>query len=133
VLAKITAVKALLRAAWEKASISSPHATLSADDFAKNVSVDAGVMDDKKTAELASFATDLGMKAYKDYRTTSEHWRVVLSVMSDEIANSGSGTNLKPLEPDALTAYADLATRLSLLVLQTSGELAREERSPLIE
>lgn len=133
VLAKITAVKALLRAAWEKASISSPNATLTAADLTKNVDVDAGVMDDKSKAALASFATDLGMKAYKDYRTTSEHWRVVLSVITDEIANSGSGTNLKPLDQDALNAYAELATRLSLMVLEASGELARQERSPLIE
>jgi len=133
VLAKITAVKALLRAAWEKASIASPNATLKADDFAKNVDVDAGVMTDAQKDQLAAFAKDLGMKAYKDYRTTSEHWRLVLSVMTDEIAQSGNGTNLKPLDADALAAYAELATRLSLLVLQGSGELARNERSPLIE
>ncbi|MEO8877521.1 MAG: VCBS repeat-containing protein, partial [Polyangiaceae bacterium] len=135
VLAKITAVKALLRAAWEKASIASANATLTADDLNKSVDVASAsaAMDDKKKEALASFAKDLGMKAYKDYRTTSEHWRLVLSVITDEIAYSGNGTNLKPLDPDALAAYAELATRLSLLVLQASGDIARDERSPLID
>jgi len=133
VLAKITAVKALLRAAWEKASILEPNATLTAGDFAKAVDVDAGAMSEEQKDQLASFGKDLGMKAYKDYRTTSEHWRVVLSVITDEIAQSGNGTNLKPLDPDALNAYAELATRLSLLVLRASGEIAKNERTPLIE
>jgi hypothetical protein len=133
VLAKITAVKALLRAAWEKASLAAPGAELTAEDFAKTTTVAAATLDEKKTQALASFATDLGMKAYKDYRTTSEHWRVVLSVITDEIAASGKGTNLKPLGKEALASFAELATRISLAVLQASGELAKEERSPFIE
>ena len=133
VLAKITAVKALLRGAWEKTSQRSTNTTLGAADFEGAVKLAAGSMTDKRKQELASFATDLGMKAYKDYRTTSEHWRLVSSVVSDEIANSGKGTPLKPLAPDGLTALAELATRLSLLVLESAGELARDERAPMIE
>src|SRR5262249_43349552 len=79
------------------------------------------------------FATDtLKMKAYNDYRTTSEHWRVVLSVIEDEIL-VGSKTPLKPLTPEAETELADVATKLSLVLLQRSGELAQEERTPFIE
>lgn len=133
VLAKITAVKALLRAAWEKASLAAAGPELTADDITTSANVQAATMDEKKTQALASFGTDLGMKAYKDYRTTSEHWRVVLSVIEDEIAASGAGTNLKPIGKDAMPAIAELATRLSLAVLQAAGELARDERSPLIE
>ncbi len=133
VLAKITAVKALLRAAWEKTSRLSAKPTLGAADFAAVVKLVEASMSDKKKQELASFATDLGMKAYQDYRTTSEHWRLVASVVSDEIANSGNGTPLKPLATDGLAALAELATRLSLLVLESAGELARTERAPMIE
>ena len=133
VLAKITAVKALLRAAWEKASSAAAGPELTADDIAKSANVQTATMDEKKTQALASFGTDLGMKAYKDYRTTSEHWRVVLAVIEDEIATSGAGTNLRAMSKEGLTAFAELATRLSLAVLQASGELARDERSPLIE
>ena len=133
VLAKITAVKALLRAAWEKTSRATPGATLTAADFNATVKIDATSMTDQKQKELASFATDLGMKAYKDYRTTSEHWRILLAVIGDEIVLSGNGTTLKPVADDGLTALAELATRLSLLMLEAAGQIARDERSPMIE
>jgi hypothetical protein len=134
VLAKIAAVKALLRASWEKASRISVSPILSAADFAAAIKLDADTsMTDAKKKELASFATDLGMKAYKDYRTTSEHWRVLLAVIGDELVASGKGTTLKPVSADGLGALAELATRLSLLVLESAGQLARDERSPMIE
>jgi hypothetical protein len=133
VLAKITAVKALLRAAWEKTSLASTHAVLTSEDFAKSVVVTPPALDDKKKDALASFAKDLGMKAYKDYRTTSEHWRAVLAVVTDEIATSGAATNLKPLDDGARAAFGELATKISLMVLEGAGQIARDERSPLIE
>ncbi|MEO7113026.1 MAG: CRTAC1 family protein [Polyangiaceae bacterium] len=133
VIAKILAVKAMLRAAWERASLASAAATLTAADLNADAVVPLPRMNDAQKSDLASFATDHGMKAYKDYRTTSEHWRMVLSVITDEIAISGAGTNLKPLAPDALDAFAEIATRISLLMLQSAGELAKQERTPMIE
>jgi hypothetical protein len=130
VLAKIDAVKALVRGAWEKASAVSRGAAITGDELRAAVKVEA-TLPEGRQRELASFATDLGMKAYKDYRTTSEHWRIVLSVLEDEI--DAGATNLRPLAPDALDALAELATRLSLRVLEGAGTLARDERSPMIE
>src|SRR5262249_28819400 len=55
----------------------------------------------------------------------------VLAVIEAEIL--GGTTPLKPLVDDAYPALADLATRLSLVLLQTAGTIARDERSPFIE
>ena len=129
-LSKIIATKALARAAWERASRESKTETLAAADF-KALKLPEARSSDKE--KLAQFATEkLKMKAYTDYRTTSEHWRVVLSIIQDEIV-AGPKTPLKPLGPDALPELADVATKLSLVLLQRSGELAQEERTPFIE
>ena len=130
-LAKITAVKALVRAAWEKAGRDGKGPEITAQDL-KNLKVEGTSLPEKQREDLASFATDKGMKAYKDYRTTSEHWRVLLSVMQDEIV-AGGKTTLRPLAADALPELAELATRVSLILLQRSGQLAATERTPFIE
>ena len=130
VLAKITAVKALVRAAWERASHDGRGETVTAEDLHAAAPVDATLPADK-THALAAFATDLGMRAYKDYRTTSEHFRIVLSVLQDEI--DAGVTDLRPLSPDGLAALAELTTRLSLRMLERAGTIARDERSPMIE
>jgi hypothetical protein len=129
-ISKITAAKALVRAAWEKASRASKNDTLVAADL-KGLGLPEARASDRE--KLAQFATEtLKMKAYADYRTTSEHWRVLLSLIQEEIVG-GARTPLKPLAPDALAELADIATRLSLVLLQRSGELAQEERTPYIE
>ena len=129
-LSKITAAKALVRAAWEKASRESKGDKLTAADFKLLKLPEARSSDNQK---LAQFATEtLKMKAYTDYRTTGEHWRILLSVIQDEIL-AGPKTPLKPLGPDGLTELADVVTKLSLVLLQRSGELAQEERTPFIE
>ncbi len=73
VLAKINAVKALVRASWEKASLASPRTSLTAADFDGAASLDGGPggtgdAGDAGTTnhDLASFAAHLGMKAYQD-------------------------------------------------------------------
>ncbi len=131
-LAKITAIKALARGAWEKTSRDAAGAMLTAADIKKSVTVGEAQLADKQKVDLAAFAKDLGLKAYKDYRTTSEHWRVLLSVVEDEIYAGGS-TPLKALAPDALVELAEVTTRLSLMLLQKSGQIAFEERTPFIE
>jgi hypothetical protein len=129
-LSKITAAKALVRAAWEKASRDAKGDKLTAADLTALSLPEARTTDD---AKLAQFATEtLKMKAYNDYRTTSEHWRLLLSVVQDEMLG-GPKTPLKPLAPDALAELSNIVTRLSLVLLQRSGELAQEERTPFIE
>src|SRR6185436_10073125 len=82
-ISKITAAKALVRAAWEKASRASKGDKLTAADLKALPLPEARANEKEK---LAQFATEkLKMKAYADYRTTSEHWRVLLSIIQDEI------------------------------------------------
>src|SRR5262249_37910500 len=113
--------------------LASTAATLTAADLTPDKVAPLPTMNDAQKSDLASFAKDHGIKAYNDYRTTSEHWRMVLTVMTDEIATSGGGTTLKPMAPDALDPFAENAPRISLLMLQSAGELAKQERSPMIE
>ncbi len=137
VLAKITAVKGLVRAAGERASREGLGDAVTAADLRASATLDAtlgssgGSPSPERQHALAAFATDLGMRAYKDYRTTSEHWRVVLAVLQDEI--DAGVTNLRPLSADGLVELAEVTTRLSLRMLERAGTLAREERSPMIE
>jgi hypothetical protein len=129
-LAKVAAIKALVRAAWQKASAGGGVLTAARVHAALPVP-QPGVGDDKRS-QLAAFAKDKGLKAYQDYRTTSEHWRVLLAVLSDEIA-AGSPSPLAVPDDTGLQALADVATGLGLLLLQRSGELALQERTPYIE
>jgi hypothetical protein len=131
-LAKITATKALVRGAWEKASRSGAGAEITADDLKKAVPLTEQNMTDAQKDKLAAFAKDLGMKAYKDYRTTSEHFRVILAVIQDELIAQGDPP-LKPLAADGLTQLAELTTRLSLALMQKAGAAAQDERTPYIE
>src|SRR5690349_12250237 len=118
-ISKITAAKALVRAAWEEASREAKGDKVGAAELKALALPEARANDKEK---LAQFATEtLKMKAYADYRTTGEHYRVILSVIQDEIV-AGAKTPLKPLGPDGLSELADVATRLSLVLLQRSGE-----------
>lgn len=131
-LAKINAEKALVRGAWEKASKSAKGAEITAADLKAAVPLTEQNMAGDKKDKLASFAKDLGLKAYKDYRTTGEHYRILLSVIQDEVV-APRETRLRPLAADGLTELTDLATRMSLALMLKSGALAQEERTPFIE
>src|SRR5262249_24330066 len=128
----ITAVKALVRGAWEKTSRVAKGSEITAADLKAAVTLDAAELPEKQKADLAAFADGKGMKAYKNYRTTSDHWRVILSVVQDEIV-AGATTPLKPLAQDAPAELADVTTRVSLLLLQRAGQIAVAERTPYIE
>jgi hypothetical protein len=130
-LPKITAIESLTRAVWEKASLAAAGPKVTAAELRAAAPIGDDRLLVKRAGELPAFAKELGLKAYKDYRTTSEDWRVVLAVIEAEIL--GGVTPLKPLADDAFPALADLATRLSLVLLQSAGTLARDERSPFIE
>ena len=131
-IAKITAEKALVRGAWEKASKDAKGAEITAADLKAAVPLTEQNMAGDKKDKLASFAKDLGLKAYKDYRTTSEHYRILLSVIQDEVVAPRT-TRLRPLAADAIPELTELATRLALALMLKAGALAQDERTPFIE
>lgn len=128
-LTKIMAVKALVRGVWARAS-DRPGATVSVEDLEAVYSVEADLPEARK-AELQKFADDLGMQQFRDYRTTSEHWRILLSVVQDELGRARA--DLEPLEPEALERLAVATTKLALALLTESGDVATEARTPFIE
>lgn len=131
-LAKITAVKALVRALWAKGSAAGRDGTITAAEIAAAAELPAIEMPKQSEDELVTFANDIGLQNYTDYQKTAEHWRVVLAVLLDEIRHSGGGA-LRPLEPDALEALADAATTLSLLLLKESSAAAEADKSQVVE
>ncbi|HWB78434.1 MAG TPA: hypothetical protein VG755_25890, partial [Nannocystaceae bacterium] len=128
-LTKIVAAKALVHGVWAEAS-KQGGAVLSADDIEKASKVEAALPPTQPPG-LDQLAVDLGQQQFKDYRTTSEHWRVVLSIAQDELLSSSP--QVKPLSPEAADELALVATRLSLALLTESGEVATLARAPLIE
>lgn len=130
---RLVASKALVRAAWQRASAAAKGPTVTAADIVAAAPAQPAALDDDKRKKLAAFATDQGLKAFKDYRTTSEHWRVLLAVAFDELRLQGESPLKPPADAMAYEALADITTRLGLLLLQRSGALAFEERTPLIE
>ncbi len=131
-IAKINAEKALIRGAWEKASKEAKGPEVTAADLKAAVPLTEQNMAGDKKDKLASFAKDLGLKAYKDYRTTGEHYRMLLSVIQDEVV-APRATRLRPLAADGLTELTDLATRMALALMLKSGAFAQDERTPFIE
>ncbi|MBM4344434.1 MAG: CRTAC1 family protein [Deltaproteobacteria bacterium] len=131
--ARVLASKALARAAWQKASTMAKGPALTAADIAAAAPIPASGWDDDQRGKLAAFAKDHGLKAFADYRTTSEHYRVLLSVVFDELQAEGRSPLLPPADDAAYDALADVTTRLGLALLQRAGTLAVQERTPLIE
>ncbi|MEO1268943.1 MAG: hypothetical protein AAFX99_12650, partial [Myxococcota bacterium] len=151
-LSKIAAVKTLVHALWLKASTASrthqvdkatlvatlghsaPSTGMAQGNPTGSGPGHRGDIRGKAAASLpeglGAFADKLGMKNFHDYRTTSEHWRVVLSLLHDELLDP---TGLKPLTPNAQAHLTEIVTWLSLDLLQTSGRVASRARNPFIE
>ncbi|MSP93098.1 MAG: CRTAC1 family protein [Myxococcales bacterium] len=130
-LAKVSATKALVRALWAKAAVAAGAAAVSADHVKAAAALPApGTAE--RDSKLAAFASDKGLKAYQDYRTTSEHWRVLLAVLMDEL-QAGGASPLRSPDDKGLAELAEATTRLGLLLLRRAGEAAVDERTPFIE
>ncbi len=129
-LTKIVAGKALAHGIWLAASARAGGATVTVEDIRAVSKVDAAVPVAKQPG-LDQLAVDLGAQQFKDYRTTSEHWRVLSSIVHDELLLAAP--RVKPLAPEAADELAIVATKLSLALLTESGEVAAQARSPLIE
>ena len=129
-LTKIAAIKSLARALWTRASEAAPGALIDAKSVQAVASLEAVALPEERRAALGSLAGELGLKAFSDYRKTSEHWRVVLALVQDELRQPGG---LKPLGAEAEEALADMVTALSLELLVVAGERATIGKSPFIE
>jgi hypothetical protein len=131
-LAKTRAIKLLARAAWLKASKAATGAEVSAADFKASVKLPKVAVAPAQRDKLESFANDIGLQNYTDYQKTTEHWRVVLALIQDEINHGGEGAP-RPMTDDGLRELADLTTTLSLMLLKKSGARAEADKTNLIE
>ncbi|MCR9163586.1 MAG: CRTAC1 family protein [Nannocystaceae bacterium] len=129
-LARVMASKALTQSIWAAASAKASGEQVSVADIESVFSIEAE-LDEARKAELQKFAEDQGWQQFRDYRTTSEHWRVMLSVVQDELARPEP--ELKPLGEAALEHLALASTRIGLALLEESGQIATEARTPFIE
>ncbi|HEU5057863.1 MAG TPA: CRTAC1 family protein [Kofleriaceae bacterium] len=129
-LAKIVAIKGLVRGAWAKASASARGAQVTVADLGAAVSLPTPTLPAEQQKKLESFANDIGVENFTNYQKTAEHLRVVLAVIADEIR---AGGDLKPLDAEAVRALADVSTTLSLLLLKESAARADAVKSEAIE
>jgi hypothetical protein len=129
-LTKIVAGKALAHGVWLAASKAAKGDAITPEDIRAVSKVDASLPAAKQSG-VEQLAVDLGAQQFKDYRTTSEHWRVLSSIANDELVLGAP--RVKPLTPEAADELAVVASKLSLALLTESGEVAAEARSPLIE
>ncbi len=128
-LTKVVAAKALAHGVWIAASEKAGGDTLGKAEIVAIFDPEAVAA--KAPALRDNPSIDLGAQQFKDYRTTSEHWRVVLSVAHDELARKDP--RVKPLSADGAETLALVATELSLALLAESGEIATQAKTPLIE
>ena len=127
-IAKVASIKALVRAVWALASRSSKESTVSAAALAA-IPINS-VEDMASTASAAG--QKLGIRQYKDYKSTAEDWRVILTVIQDEVAK-GSKAQLKPLTNSAFPQLAHITTTLSLTLLRASGQAAKADAARAID
>lgn len=126
-LTKIAATKSLTRAIWRKAAGGD---AVTGEAIRNAVALETVTLPEERREALGSTAEDIGLKQFSDYRKTSEHWRIVLSLVQDEMRRSKP---LPALTPDGEEALAEAATKLALALLVRSGELALVGKSPFIE
>ena len=132
-LAKIAAMKALVRAVWEKASNAAPGPSVTAADVEKAAKLPKIALSGTVQTGLQSFANDIGIKNYTDYQKTAEHTRILLAVIQDEMYTTGGNPKLKPIDVTGVRALTDAATTLSLMMLKESSKAAEASHSRTVE
>jgi hypothetical protein len=130
-LTKIIASKTLVQGAWVAASQRAAGDEVTAADLEAIVGQAVVELPEEKKVQLQKFGETMELQEFRDYRTTSEHWRVVLAIAQDELGRGQP--EVKPLSADGIDALALFATRVGLSLLTESGEIATEARAPLIE
>lgn len=132
-LAKVAAGKALVRAAWARASKIAKGNKVSTADFAQAIQLPEVALSETIQSEFAAFTNDIGLKNYSDYQATAEHWRLVLAVLQDEMVETGGRPTLKAIDKEGLSSLANAATTLSLMLLKQSAAAADEASREHIE
>ncbi|MBA2538058.1 MAG: hypothetical protein H0V17_00360, partial [Deltaproteobacteria bacterium] len=132
-LAKISAMKGLVRATWEKASTLAKGGAVSDADIKAAAKLPDVKLSGQVQQNLSTFANDIGLKNFTDYQKTAEHTRMVLAVIQDEMYSTGGEPTLKPLDPAGVRSLTDAATTLSLMMLKESGKAADAAKSTIIE
>jgi enediyne biosynthesis protein E4 len=127
-LTKIAATKSLTRSIWRKAA--SGGGSVTAERIDAVAALETVTLPEERRQALGEAAGAIGLKQFTDYRKTSEHWRIVLSLVQDEMRRS---LPLPALDAGGEDRLAEAATKLGLALLVRSGELALIGKSPFIE
>ncbi len=128
-LTKIAATKSLTRSLWRKAALIGP-GPVTGKRIGEVARLETVTLPADRQEALGDAAGAIGLKQFNDYRKTSEHWRVVLSLVQDEMRRTDP---LPALDASGEERLAESATKLALALLVRSGELALIAKSPFIE
>ncbi|UCF81365.1 MAG: CRTAC1 family protein [Acidobacteriota bacterium] len=138
VLVKIHAMQILADQIWEKASLEAQGTHVTPEDLARVVQ--KGDFHDLPPFPIQGMEgkfEEIGFSDFSDYRTTSEHWRILLSVIADAVCGMDLYEErpvlLKPLAEEAAVEISGVVSSLALELLQESSRMAREDRSTHVE
>lgn len=129
-LTKIAAIQSLLRGVWRSASKRAAGAQVSAADLEASLTLGTDPLAEGELGLPPELASEVGMSSLKDYTKSAEQWRVLLSLVFEEIR---APTGLKALDEDAEALLAKRALELSIVLLRRSGALARADDAQTIE
>jgi hypothetical protein len=135
VLVKIHAMQVLADRVWERASLGAEGGRVTRKDLARVVPSGFDRSLDTKIEGSQERLEEIGFKDFTAYRSTSEHWRVVLSVIQDAVCGidlyeKERPVLLKPLAEEAAVELSGIVSSLALELLRESSRLAKEERNP---
>jgi hypothetical protein len=137
VVAKIHAMQVLTDRVWEKASLEAGGARVTRKDLARVVRSGFDQSPDSRIEGSQERLEEIGFSDFSDYRTTSEHWRIILSVIQDAVCEmdlyEGRPVQLKPLAEEAAVELSGIVSSLALELLRESSRMAKEERNPNVE
>jgi hypothetical protein len=135
VLVKIHAMQVLADQVWEKASLGAEGARVTRKDLSSVVRSGFDRSLDTRIEGSQERLEEIGFKDFTAYRSTSEHWRVILSVIQDAVCGMDLYENerpvlLKPLAEESAVELSGIVSSLALELLRESSRLAKEERNP---
>ena len=137
VLAKIHYMQILADRIWEKASLAAEGRRVTPEDLAFTAKFDFKDSPMSMGPGAAETFREVGSKDFSDYRTTSERWRILLSVIQDAACGLGLYRDrpvlLKPLTSEAALELSAVVSSLSLEVLKESARIAGEEKILLVD
>jgi hypothetical protein len=132
VLEKINSMQALTDRLWEKASVAAEGTHVTLEGLTRVSSEGRGKVPIYKVEGGKEIFKELGFNDFTDYRTTSEHWRILLSVIQDAVCGIGLYEErpvlLKPLTSEAAMELSRIVSSLSLELLRETTNVSNEDR-----